>query len=1217
MRSKVHAALFLSLILALVCALAGGTAEAQRRGRQQPAANQSGTNDGEAVRRERPKRVFVGGSSDTSQGTRQTIKSDNPLNDYSAYRSGDRFYVVLPKADAGNVSRIAGGRGYSDMQVQQRGSDVVLSYRLRPGAKPRVEQKFNRLDVVFEVPGGAQANSDQPNVSPQTAAPPTPVGAQAASRSQQTTARPEAASAQQAQTPTAQQPQDQSPSTPAPQPEQAQPNEAGAPIVAGQPETAPQAAASPAANEIAQALPPATVPPTAIANTTSPAPAAQSGTSLGAFLLNNWYIGLILLGLLGLGLVIASRRSSASASQDEAAALPAPPAAKSLKESAAKPASPKPVGAATATSVAQTISARESAHKVEAVKESKVSKEAEVAGEAGTAKEVARDGGEKIESAAATSGAPDSVVAGAALAGLATHGARDREDEAQPLAPETKNIAPVVVQDPDRVLAETRHLLEGQEYDRAVIGSDDAMARQMVSAELLAALSGRNAERRERARAAFSEHGYFDDILRDLRSASAPAERAAAARSLGLVGDRAATSQLCEALEDRSIDVRRAAVESLATLRDPAAVPALEALIKREKKQKNKVNRKLIQRAIDSSRLGPQAEGTTAQTSETITALAPAAPAADLTVASETITSETAENLPVESESVASVATESATAIDATVESVAIESAPAEQEAADAATDEEVAASVATVESAAVESVAIEPEAVPETITPAEIADETADETATVEVASPSEERGIALFTENAEPSTVESAEPSAAEDDEVTLVAERPADLEVSHPAAAAETASESPTQSPEVTALTPFVAAEATELSSSTAEVDAAPEPAAAFEPESEARGERSNVPTWLSSAAEAPVEESATTETAPVSEVVAAPEAQAAAAQDDWIEFDLDQASEPEPPAAVAPSASFIENSAGESFIPSAVSDTTALEASQADNAPLIGDNWVAESAPSRGGVFETPAEKQLEPAAASGAPQSEFVRGSAEIETIAPISSNRFSAPPAPVIETRPINHAASETEKGIELFDADSTVPATIQQRLASSEPAERASAVADLSRLPKDEAFRQICAAFDDEAKEVRSAAARALFDHDEDRADSFTRALRESSPERRRNIGAAINSSGLASEAISQLTGESREKTYESFSILFLMAKAGEVQPLLRAIEGHPNNEVRLAVVKLLALSGQKEILPAFRRLAVRGSLPTDVRSAVMEAIYQISSQSEPTTAA
>jgi hypothetical protein len=49
----------------------------------------------------------------------------------------------------------------------------------------------------------------------------------------------------------------------------------------------------------------------------------------------------------------------------------------------------------------------------------------------------------------------------------------------------------------------------------------------------------------------------------------------------------------------------------------------------------------------------------------------------------------------------------------------------------------------------------------------------------------------------------------------------------------------------------------------------------------------------------------------------------------------------------------------------------------------------------------------------------------------------------------------------------------------------------------------------------------------------------------------------------------------------------------------------------VRLAVVKLLALSGQQEVLPSFKRLAVRGSLPTEVRSAVMEAIYQISSSS------
>jgi TubC N-terminal docking domain/HEAT repeats len=184
------------------------------------------------------------------------------------------------------------------------------------------------------------------------------------------------------------------------------------------------------------------------------------------------------------------------------------------------------------------------------------------------------------------------------------------------------------------------------------------------------------------------------------------------------------------------------------------------------------------------------------------------------------------------------------------------------------------------------------------------------------------------------------------------------------------------------------------------------------------------------------------------------------------------------------------------------------------------------------------------------------------------------------------------------------------VSAGMLNRLQSNKPAERAAAVSELPRIGGEDAFRRISSAFDDQSVEVRSAAARALFDFQDDRAAAFTRALRESGPERRRKVGNAIASSGLANEAIRNLTGESRDKTYDAFSLLFLMSKAGEVQPLMRAIEEHPNVDVRLAVIKLLALSGQSEILPAFRRMAVRGSLPPEVRSAVMEAIYQIASQ-------
>jgi hypothetical protein len=115
-------------------------------------------------------------------------------------------------------------------------------------------------------------------------------------------------------------------------------------------------------------------------------------------------------------------------------------------------------------------------------------------------------------------------------------------------------------------------------------------------------------------------------------------------------------------------------------------------------------------------------------------------------------------------------------------------------------------------------------------------------------------------------------------------------------------------------------------------------------------------------------------------------------------------------------------------------------------------------------------------------------------------------------------------------------EAQEIAPEMLGQ-LESARPAERAAAVSKLPQLGGEEAFQQISAAFDDESAEVRSAAARATFEFQEDRAAAFTRALREASPERRRKIGSAIASSGLAAESIRNLTGESRDKTYDALS--------------------------------------------------------------------------------
>lgn len=216
----------------------------------------------------------------------------------------------------------------------------------------------------------------------------------------------------------------------------------------------------------------------------------------------------------------------------------------------------------------------------------------------------------------------------------------------------------------------------------------------------------------------------------------------------------------------------------------------------------------------------------------------------------------------------------------------------------------------------------------------------------------------------------------------------------------------------------------------------------------------------------------------------------------------------------------------------------------------------------------------------------------------------------------VTEVEPYRMVESpEPEKAIEVASGDSPV-ARLVEGLKSNDAAQRSATYRELATLDEDQAFHLITDLFEDTSEDVRNAAARALHEFTRDCAASFTRALREASPERRSKIAAAINGSGLAAEAVESLIGESREKTHDAFSMLFLMAKAGEVQPLLKTIEQHPDVSVRLSVVRLLTFCNQPSIIPAFRSLAVRATLPTEIRSAIMEAIYQISSNAKQSAA-
>ena len=162
--------------------------------------------------------------------------------------------------------------------------------------------------------------------------------------------------------------------------------------------------------------------------------------------------------------------------------------------------------------------------------------------------------------------------------------------------------------------------------------------------------------------------------------------------------------------------------------------------------------------------------------------------------------------------------------------------------------------------------------------------------------------------------------------------------------------------------------------------------------------------------------------------------------------------------------------------------------------------------------------------------------------------------------------------------------------------------------LAERRHKPQNTPFDQIAGLLDDPLPAVREKAVRDLYELDPDQAATLVNdALRDGSPEERRRIGSALADSGLLYEAIDDLMAENHQNCYSAFSLLFLVAKAGVVAPLSTVIEKHPSLDLSLAVIRLLASSGEPEVVSTLQRLASNDTLPTELRSAAAESVNQL----------
>lgn len=105
-----------------------------------------------AIQHNRVRRVTGLLVGQASEGSRVTVIADSTVDDYEAFRRGDRFYVRIPSTEFVGMTPSFHGDGFEDVQVQKVGDSIVISFKLQPGASARVNGGSNRLEVVFFSP---------------------------------------------------------------------------------------------------------------------------------------------------------------------------------------------------------------------------------------------------------------------------------------------------------------------------------------------------------------------------------------------------------------------------------------------------------------------------------------------------------------------------------------------------------------------------------------------------------------------------------------------------------------------------------------------------------------------------------------------------------------------------------------------------------------------------------------------------------------------------------------------------------------------------------------------------------------------------------------------------------------------------------------------------------------------------------------------------------
>lgn len=165
----------------------------------------------------------------------------------------------------------------------------------------------------------------------------------------------------------------------------------------------------------------------------------------------------------------------------------------------------------------------------------------------------------------------------------------------------------------------------------------------------------------------------------------------------------------------------------------------------------------------------------------------------------------------------------------------------------------------------------------------------------------------------------------------------------------------------------------------------------------------------------------------------------------------------------------------------------------------------------------------------------------------------------------------------------------------------------RSKAVTVLSEFDHESVFETILVACADPSREVKAAAARALFRLSFDRANAWTRITDTEEEGRIRQIARAAIEADLVERSLDRLVHEDLKIAQEAAAFTTMMIKSGETKEVFNALVNHKKMSVRKAILHIIKITKDQKALEGLYSLLEQNNLPLGLQEEVDKTIEEI----------